>query len=99
VGGEFVHDLLDRILELVDGDAAFFAGLDETAEQLLALEGLPRSVPLHHEDVPPLELFVSREPEGAVEAFPAPTDREPVFGKAGIDDLVFKAIAFGTTHG
>ena len=95
---EIGEDFLHGAIEPVHGHRAFFAGLDQTAEQLLPVDSLPASVFLDYPQLGPLDLLVGGVAVGAVETFATSPDRGPVFRHPGIYDLVFVRTALNTPH-
>jgi hypothetical protein len=86
VGGDFGdmilvqigQDFLHRPVEAVHRDGALLAGLDQTPEKLLPVDGFPASILLHNPQFRALDLLVGGVAVGAVEAFATPPNRRPV---------------------
>ena len=70
----------------------------DARQQLVLRERLPTTIPLHHEELLPLDLLVGGVPMLTKEAFPTTTDHRPFPGCPGIDDLVILPPTFRTTH-
>jgi len=96
---EPAFDLLDDLLEPGNGDRPLFDGLEEPAEELLAVEELARAVLLNDHVRDLFDLLVRRKPAGTTEAFPAAADRKPFLALARVDDLALRVGAKRTFHG
>ena len=80
VAMEFGEDFVDGAVDPLHGDFSFLAGLHETPEELLAIDGLAAAVFLDDAEFGALDLFVGCEAGTTVEAFAATTNGGTVFG-------------------
>ena len=92
------EDFLHRSIEALHGDRALFAGFDQPAEELFAVEGLPRAVFLDHTELGSLDLLVGRVAIAAAETLPTTTNRRAVLRHSGIDDFVLLGTTLDAPH-
>lgn len=95
---EFSDHGIGRGLELLEGDGALFAGLDEAAEEFLAAEGFASAGAFDDDHFGAFDFLVGCEAEVAGEAFPAAADGDAVAGDSGVDDFIVEVLAFGAAH-
>lgn len=73
------EDFFDGAIEAIHGNWAFFAGLDESAQEFFPVEGLTGAIAFHHAQLGALDLFVGGVAIRALQACAAATDRGTVF--------------------
>src|SRR3990172_6658326 len=91
-------DLLGDLLEFGHAHGPLLGGLEEAAQNLVAIKGLPAAILLHHHELDLFNALVRREPPLAVQALPASPDRRPVAGLPRVDDLLLHLPAKGALH-
>src|SRR6188508_1786073 len=106
VGGDFLlRSLLQRgfhavgnRLERRDADRALFARLQESRDELLALEALAAAVLLHHHVRDLVDPFVAGKALGAAETFASAANNLALAAFARVDDLIAEMSTIGTLH-
>lgn len=93
------EDFFDGAVEAVHGDGALFAGFDEAAHELFAVEGLEGAVAFDDAEFGSFDVFVGGVAVGAVQALPAAAYGGPVLRRAGVEDFVFLGATLDATHG
>ena len=91
--------LVDDLFELADGNRALFAGAEQTAEHLLALEFLAPSVLLHHHVWDFVDALVGGVALFAAQALAAAANRFAFLALARVNHLILIKSAKGTFHG
>src|SRR3954452_7757517 len=92
-------DGVGEVLELRLGDRPLVGRARETAQQLLAIERLPRAVALDDGDRRRLGALVRREAHAAVLALAPAADRVARLGEPGVDHAGRGGLAGGAPHG
>src|SRR5450755_3192404 len=65
---DFMHDIVDRLLEGHEADRPFLAGLRHAVGQLAAIENFMLAVAFDHAQIAPFNFFVSGKAESTGEA-------------------------------
>ena len=91
-------DLLRNLLQLGQGDGAFFTGLEHASKQLIPVKRLTAAILLDHHKRQAFHCLIGGEPLVALQALPAAADTGPLVRGAGIDDLTFQVAAKRTLH-
>jgi hypothetical protein len=97
--GALPLEAIDHGFELLDGDRALLAGLEQAAEDLLALVRNPSAVLLDHPQHGLLDPFVGGVAALALQTLAPTADDEGVAAATGVDDPVVVGFAEGATHG
>src|SRR5690606_2518152 len=98
-GLDLVFDVVDHLLDALVGDGALDARHADAGQHLLAVIGLAPSIVLHHRERGGFHIFIRGVALAAFEAFTPTPDGLPAAACAGVDDLVFIALAVRAFHG
>ena len=90
--------LVDDLFQRRQADRPLFAGLEQAAEELLAVELLAAAVRLDDPVGDVLDLFVGSEPAAAAQALPPAPDRLPAADIPRVDHAVIVGAAEWTSH-
>src|SRR4029453_5310215 len=98
LGFEFVKQLLNGMLNLVNSNGTLLASLDKAGLKLVPVEGFMAPVTLDCAQLDTLDLFVGGVTGFATEALATSGDAITVFGKTRIKHLILKGTALRATH-
>ena len=87
---DFGEDLFYSTVESLHRYGAFFAGFDESSEELLTVNDLARSVTFDDSELGAFYLLVGSVAVGALQALSSATGGGAVFRHSGVDDFVIK---------
>src|SRR4030095_12459061 len=93
-----VLDLVGHGLDGGDADGPLLARFQQTGDQLLPLESLPRPVFLDHHVRDLVDPLVAGETAPAAEALPPPADDLALFALSRVDDLIAEMGAERALH-
>ena len=97
-GFQLVHNLLHHIFEGKKTGGPFFKRLGDAGGKFAPIERFMCSITLHHAEIRPFDLLISREAIFAPQTFAAAADARSIPRLTGIDDLVITRPALGATH-
>ena len=95
---DLLQNVFNDILHRFQSNGSLFRGFRNTSKEFRPLENLVTTVAFDNTQFIALQYFIGCKARLAIEAFPATTDRRPIFGKTGVNDLVIESSTFRTAH-